>query len=254
MATLTAKPHLKHLLHASASGDLPKEDIIYALICEFLLQHKVPHDRFLLFPQISLRWKPNQPSDLRAEIADFGIGNVSLQKPYFKLRVGAEAKRSVHEVMRTLPPPSTIEDNEDVKAAFHLAFFQGEDQAKAVIKGGVAHSAAIQYLIFIGPYWTPVTYGPFTPIQLEIRTHKPSDSGDFVESLRAARRLARTPARRTLYLLGTQESEVQLEYIFSTTDAAAEPLRNEAKAYTCMFTQLHGSTTPIQRIEQKLHH
>ena len=118
----------------------------------------------------------------------------------------------------------------------------------------MAHSAAIQYLIFIGPYWTPVTYGPFTPIQLEIRTHKPSDSGDFVESLRAARRLVRTPAHHTLYLLGTQESEVQLEYIFSATDAAAEPLRNEAKAYTCMFTQLHGSTTPIQRIEQKLHH
>ena len=61
--------------------------------------------------------------------------------------------------MRTLPTPATIEDNEDVKAAFHLAFFQGEDQAKAIIKGGLAHLAEIQYLNFIGPYWMSVIYG-----------------------------------------------------------------------------------------------
>ena len=130
MATLTAKPHLKHLLHASASGDLPKEDIIYALICEFLLQHKVPHDRFLLFPQISLRWKPNQPSDLRAEIADFGIGNASLQKPYFKLRVGAEAKRSVHEVMRTLPPRRQSRIMKTLKLHFILPFSKGRTKRR----------------------------------------------------------------------------------------------------------------------------
>jgi hypothetical protein len=52
-----------------------------------------------------------------------------------------------------------FEDNDDVKAAFHLAFFQGEDQAKAVIKGDYAYSTSQKYLIFVGLYWTPANYG-----------------------------------------------------------------------------------------------
>jgi hypothetical protein len=78
MTTITATPRLNHLLFASVSGAAPKEGVTYAVICEFLLEHKDPQDRFILFPQMLL---PTRPNDNRAEIADFGIGNFSLNPP-----------------------------------------------------------------------------------------------------------------------------------------------------------------------------
>ena len=160
---------------------------------------------------------------------------MSLQQPYFKLCVGAKAKQATHGIMRTLPTPATIEDNEDVKAAFHLAFFQGEDQAKAIIKGGLAHLAEIQYLNFIGPYWMSVIYGPFTPTQLEISTHKPSDSADFIESVRASRKLAQMPIHCKLYSLRTAESNVKLEDIIQSTDAAVKLLIQQMPTIVSLF-------------------
>ena len=55
-------------------------------------------------------------------------------------------------------------------AEFRDLYYQGEDQAKAAIKGGKTFSS-IPYLLFIGPYWTNITYGPFNSAQLDIRTH-----------------------------------------------------------------------------------
>jgi hypothetical protein len=233
MATLDTKPYLKYILHASLRQHAPREDITYAVISEFISEHKSPPDRFVIYPQISLRWKPDNPRDTRSEVPDFGLGNFTLQEPYFILRVGAEAKRSVDDVMGDLPDPSAIQDDPNVMAAFHALFYQGEDQAKAAIKGMQTFLNTIPFLLFVGPYWASVQYGPFTPAQLSVRTHKPSDSSDFKEAVKAARRLSEMPTQRHIYLLGTTESSRELERIISSTDAVANSLRFEANNYHC---------------------
>lgn len=235
-ADLHADSRLQHMMHASFR-DGSREDVTYAVITEFLLQYKHPIERFVLYPQLSLRWKPDDPKDTRAEIPDIGVGNFSLQTPCFKMRLGVEAKRLVG-AMQNLPEPMAIQDHEDVLSAFHTLFYQGEDQAKAAIKGGHTLSEAIPYLLFVGPYFTPVNFGPFNSQQLGVRTHKPSGSADYKETLRAKSRLALPPTRRKLYLLGTNDSATQLDDIISSTDALAQPLIQEAATYQCMLTSL----------------
>lgn len=190
-AELHAESRLRHLIHASFGGQ-SKEDVTYAVIREFLLQHKVPPGRFVLYPQLSLRRKPEIQKDDREEIPDFGVGNFTLQMPLrtslFKMRFGVESKRIV-KVMEGLPEPATVQGRTDVRLAFRGLFYQGEDQAKAAIKCGHAPSPTVPYLLFIGPYFAPVTYGPFTPPQLGVRTHKPSDSADYFETFNAAANL-----------------------------------------------------------------
>jgi hypothetical protein len=235
-ANLHAESRLQHMMHASFRGG-SREDVTYAVITEFLLQYKHPVERFVLYPQLSLRWKPKDPKDTRAEVPDIGVGNFSLQAPCFKMRLGVEAKRLVG-AMENLPEPIAIQDHEDVLSAFHTLFYQGEDQAKAAIKGGHTLSKAIPYLLFVGPYFTPVKFGPFSPQQLGVRTHKPSDSADYKETLKAASRLASPPTPRKLYLLGTNDSTTQLNNIISSTDALAQPLIQEAATYKCMLASL----------------
>jgi hypothetical protein len=235
-ANLHTQPRLMHMIHASFRGG-SREDVTYAVIIEFLLEHKCPADRFVLYPQLSLRWKPEDPRDTRAEVPDIGIGNFTLQGPHFKMRLGVEAKRLV-SAMRGLPVPRVIQDNEDVLNAFHSLFYQGEDQAKAAIKGGHTLSTAIPYLLFVGPYFTPVKFGPFTSEQLGVRTHKPSGSADYKETVKAASRLASPPTPRTLFLLGTRDSALELERIISSTDTLARPLMQEAATYQCMLFSL----------------
>ena len=62
------------------------------------------------------------------------------------MRLGVESKRLVG-AMQNLPEPMDIQDHEDVLNAFHTLFYQGEDQAKAAIKGGHTTSEAIPYLL-----------------------------------------------------------------------------------------------------------
>jgi len=228
-AELHAESRLRHLLHASFRGQ-SREDVTYAVITEFLLQYKHPAERFVLYPQLSLRWKPRLPKDTREEIPDIGVGNFALGTPCFKMRLGVESK-TILDVMKNLPEPIDIQDRGDVMNAFHSLFYQGEDQAKAAIKGGHALSETLPYLLFVGPYFTPVNYGPFTPQQLGVRTHKPSDSADYKESLRAALRLTSEPVVHPLYLLGTNDSAMQLEMIISSTDVLAQPFMQEAVTY-----------------------
>jgi hypothetical protein len=237
MAEIDTHPYLKYILYASLEPAAPKENIIYAVICEFLLQHKIPSDRFVLYPQISLPWKPGNQQDRRAEVPDFCLGHFMLQAPYFKLRIGVEAKRRLRDIMAGLPEPSTIDHNRSVMAAFHALYYQGEDQAKAAVKGGqtlYGVSGTLPYLLFVGPYWTFVQYGPFAGNELEIRTHKASNSGEYTDKFDAAIRLAAPPSWRRLYLLGTAESYQQLESIISSTDGAANNLIAQARNYTCM--------------------
>jgi hypothetical protein len=113
----------------------PREDIVYAVFVECLACLKDPQERFVIYPQLSLKWKPSAEDDKRAEVPDIGVGNFSLPgaSPAFKIRFGVEAKRST-EAMKSLPPPSTILTQRDVVATFHKLLFQAKYQAKAAIK------------------------------------------------------------------------------------------------------------------------
>ena len=74
----------------------PPEDIVYAVFTEFLTQLKTPQECFVIYPQVSLKWKPYAEQDKRGEVLDVGVGNFTFPgtSPTFKLRFGVEAKRS----------------------------------------------------------------------------------------------------------------------------------------------------------------
>lgn len=86
----------------------------------------------------------------------------------------------------------------------------------------------VPWLLFIRPYWTSVTYGPFSQAQLTTRTHKPSPSGDFMATIEAQRKLERAPVKRSLYLLGTAISTSQLESVIAMTDEHVQDLQYAA--------------------------
>ena len=50
-----------------------------------------------------------------------------LQRPYFKVHLGAEVKWSIEGIMASLPEPETIQTNLEVMMVFHTLFYQGED-------------------------------------------------------------------------------------------------------------------------------
>jgi hypothetical protein len=110
--------------------------------------------------------------------------------------------------MEGLPQCSNLEDDEDVRGAFHKVYFQGEDQAKAAVKGKLVPALeGVPWLLFIGPYWTSVTYGPFSPAQLTTRTLKPLPSGDFMATTESRRRLGQAPVKLLLYLSTNRKRE-----------------------------------------------
>ena len=82
----------------------PTEDILYAVFNEFAILHQQRH-RFVIYPQMNLKWKPQNTRDRRSEVPDFGLGNFTLpnSSPNFKLRCGIEAKRAI-DIMTSLPP------------------------------------------------------------------------------------------------------------------------------------------------------
>ena len=234
---LNTTPYDKYIVHASLQEYYPLEDIGYAVISEFLTEHKIPKDRYVIYPQLALPWKPSEIPDRRREVTDFGVGNLALNgPPYFKLRIGMEVKRAL-PIMTDLPAPSAIEDDAEVKSAFHDLYFQGEDQAKAAIKGGFnfPNRPQVPFFLFVGPYWTPVSYGPFSEAKLTVRTHKPSPSADWKEASRAMKRLRSNPSRRTLHLLGTTQSVTAMGQVIAATDGYAAPLRAAANNFQGKF-------------------
>ena len=53
---------------------------VYGLVTEAVILYKVPLERFVIFPQIFMHWKPrprakHRPKDRRGEIPDFGFGH-----------------------------------------------------------------------------------------------------------------------------------------------------------------------------------
>lgn len=101
------------------------------------------------------------------------------------------------------------------------------------LKAAIPRREAIPYLLFVGPYFTPVKFGPFNPQQLGVRTRKSSSSADYKETLKAKSKLTSPLTRRKfkLYLLGTND-------IISSTDTLARPLIQEAANYQRMLTSL----------------
>jgi len=74
-AVLQATPYLKYIIHTSFKPESTPEDIMYPVITEFLGEYKVPRERFLVYPQLALPWKPDQLEDRCQEIPDFATGN-----------------------------------------------------------------------------------------------------------------------------------------------------------------------------------
>ena len=77
-----------------------RSQVAYAVFVEFLGRHKMPFERFVIYSQLSLKWKPDVKEDRRLEIPDLGVGNFTAVgvMPPFKLRFGVEAKRAIEEM------------------------------------------------------------------------------------------------------------------------------------------------------------
>jgi hypothetical protein len=71
--------------------------------------------------------------------------------------------------------------------------------------------------MFMGPYFTRINLSPFTTAQLETRSHKTNDSGDYRESVLIEMRKRRAPPVYPLYLLGTEEAANKIESFLTST-------------------------------------
>lgn len=190
------------------------------------MKHKNPYERFIIYPQLLLKWSPGR-HDRRAEIHDVGVGNITVpgHNPPFKLCFGVEVKRAIASMGGM--PPALLIDRPDVVYAFHRLSFQAKNQAKAAIKNNYPIASNIQWILLIGPYWIPVTFGPFTNAELSVRAFKESASAyleDFV--LEQDRVKADSLPLQELYLLCEDASDQRLEQIIALTDGGAQPLIN----------------------------
>jgi hypothetical protein len=227
---------MQHLVDCSVEKHDALEDITYPVITEFLLVHKSPSHRFTLYSQMTLRWNPDRVRDFRSEIPDVGLVNFRRNHPFI-FRLGVESKRMT-SAMANLPPCNILEGDLEVRFALHTAYFQAEDQAKAAMRRDHASpQRPMDYFLFVGPYWTHVTVGPFSEAQLTVRTHKPSGSRDFWETVQAEKRLNAEPVRRKLFLLGTAESAFKMESVIMSTDDYGEPAMQEAVTYPAWYAQ-----------------
>jgi hypothetical protein len=132
-AELHVEPRLQHLIYASIQG-VPREDVTHPIIIELLLKHKHPDNRFTI-TRPSLRWRPEEPENQQEEVPHIAVGHLVLGGSRFMMRFGIKSKRMVDE-MRSLPEPLALQVRGSIQHAFHILFFQGEDQAKAAIEGG----------------------------------------------------------------------------------------------------------------------
>ncbi|KAM6503054.1 hypothetical protein JOM56_003031 [Amanita muscaria] len=197
-------------------GPNPNEYDTYGVITEAFIYHKQPHDRYTIFPQYYLQWKPNEPKDRRASIPDFALGRYIDGWPWVRLQGGAEVKRANPE-MKGLPPPATVGLSRDVQNVVYNTRFQARDQAVCAIKEGRLPNQRVKWLIFVGPYFAEIEIGPFSDAELQTRTHKPNSSGDYVELLITKVEKQAPSIYVPLYLLGTDEGVAKLENYINET-------------------------------------
>lgn len=171
---------------------------------------------------MSLKWKPNNPQDKRQEITDLGL--VIFTRNSYKLRCGVEAKRAT-PIMAELPDARYIKRNLEVQETFRLAMDQATDQAKAAFKNKYFFDPKLPtyWMLVVGPYWTPVQLGPFSEVDLTVRSHKKSDSEDFIARMKLE--LSEQPFElNELYCFNSPSSYDRIEGILKVTDGAAQPL------------------------------
>ena len=216
--------YYRQVSRTASNGPNPREDAVYPVVCEFLSVHKNPPYRFVLYPQMSLKWKPEDPPDKRQEVTDFGVVNFTPNA--YKLRCGIEVKRAI-DIMANLPDARYIKNREDVKDVFHAAKIQAMDQAKAAFKNNYCFDSnkPIHWMLVVGPYWAPTQFGPFSEPELTVRSHKNSSSEDFearmdlyVENCEPA------PELKLLYRFDCRDSFDHIEQILEDTDSSACPL------------------------------
>lgn len=209
--------------------DSPQEHVTYPVFVEFILKHKNFPERFIIYPQPVLKWKQNIKKDRRAEIPDIAIGNFNVPgtMPRFKLRLGAELKRST-PAMRTMPAAQSLLMDEETVNEFYYVFLQAMNQAKAAIKNQWSIlPGSVHWLLAVGPYWRPVVFGPFTEDELEVRALKPTGSADWLASINEqdkAEKLKLKTKIPELFLLGDEASFTRLEQLIASTDTTANAL------------------------------
>lgn len=224
----------RNLVRRAAAGR-PKEDIVYGVFTEFVLPHKISLTRFTIYPQMRLNWKPADETDRRSEVPDLGVGNFTLpgSDPLFKLRCGVEAKRPI-STMATLPAPGSLINDRDTLVAFHGLYIQAQDQAKAAYKNQYPlREDGVNWILLVGPYWTPEVFGPFSEAESTVRGHKVSDSADYEELAKVLDALHGPPRPlKELYLLDSNESFHRLGGILQSTDSFAQPYINAMSSCT----------------------
>ena len=224
MSTVTNKQRYYQKVAWKASRNEPDESIVYAVLVEFLVLHKNPPFRFIIYPQMSLKWQPSIPQDTREEIADLGL--VIFTQDSFKIRCGVEAKRATL-IMDQLPDARYLINNMQVIAAFRLAFSQAMDQAKAAFKNDYIfdRTQPVYWMLVVGPYWTATQFGPFSDAELTVRTHKKLSSEDFLEWVSLNTKIEEEPFElQELFCFNTQASSDRIEEILQATDAAANSI------------------------------
>jgi len=209
---------------AAGNSEHSREDIVYGVLPEFLSLHKAPPYRFSIWPQMSLKWKPRHSNDQRQEITDFGL--VNFTRHAVKLRCGVEVKRPI-PLMAEMPRAADIKDLDEVKDSFYAVRLQAEDQAKASFKNNYCFNSSrpIHWILVVGPYWTPIQLGPFSPAALTVRSHKASSSEDFMARVKIEKLKLQTPPNLLeLYRFDSGSSYNRLEEILRDTDNVATPL------------------------------
>jgi hypothetical protein len=160
-AELHVEPRLQHKIYAAFSNN-SKEDITYGIIIDFLLEHRQSAGRFSIYPQLGFPWKPDNPKDRRREVPDIVVGNLTLDTPGLKMRIGIESKKMI-ETMHGIPEPSPIQNNEYIQNSFQKSIIQGEDQTKA--EGSIQRQLyAIKNSPISALYWAIFRVGRIWPV------------------------------------------------------------------------------------------
>ncbi|KAF8545855.1 hypothetical protein OG21DRAFT_1374837, partial [Imleria badia] len=100
--------------------------------------------------------------------------------PKFKLCIDVEAKGALPGLMPPFPLPEFIMQSQEFKLAFRSIYLQAQDKAKAAFKTQYRLSTeGVDWVLMLGPYWTPTVLGPFSDAELTGHTGSCSEpSGD----------------------------------------------------------------------------
>jgi len=140
--------YIRTMASQSVMGS-PNEYDTYGVVTEAFVYHKNPFNRYTIFPQFYLQWKPNDPKDYRGSIPDFVLGRYINVWPWVRLQGGAEVKRAT-EAMQGLPLPDVMALDKNVQRAVADTRNQARDQVVSTIKEGRLPNQQLKWLLFVG--------------------------------------------------------------------------------------------------------